>query len=70
MKEFYVWTKDKPYYRGPVELEPALDMASECAYIPDKQKRLIKQEYIDGTRYNWNFVYGFNELAHITVNPK
>jgi hypothetical protein len=67
MREFYVWTKRNPYYRGPMELDDALKLAGDSCYISPKQCELIKREYAEGSRYNWQFVYGFNESAHITA---
>jgi hypothetical protein len=70
MREFYIWTKVKPYYRGPLELDDSITLVRNEVYLTEKQVSLMLNEYAEGSRYNWHFVYGFNDVAHITVNPK
>jgi len=71
MREFYVWTKRNPYYRGPFELDDAIELAKESAYISQDKAKDMRRQYIKGERwlYTWRFQYGFSELAEITVSP-
>ena len=71
MREFYVWTKRNPYYRGPFELDDAIELAKESAHISQDKAKDMRRQYIEGDRwlYTWRFQYGFSELAKITVSP-
>ena len=67
MREFYVWTKRNPYYRGPFELGDAIELAKESAYISQDKAKNMRRQYIKGESYDWQFAYGFDESAHVTA---
>lgn len=64
MKEFYVSELNQPI-TGPFELVDAINSLS--FYVSSEEKARAMAAYINGTCYHFNFSYGFNNSATVTI---